>query len=96
MVWYSHLLKNFPQFVVIYTKALAVNKAKVDVFLEVSCFFHEPADVGNLISGTHSQIKRTIYVYMALRLQPKNNGKMYCTPSLSIFLLLKRVGLNPV
>ena len=49
MVWYSHLLKNFPQFVVIHTvKGFGVvNKAKVDVFLELSCFFNDPADVGN-------------------------------------------------
>ena len=52
-VWYSHLLKNFPQFVVIHTvKGFGtVNKAEVDVFLELSCFFDDPADVGNLISG---------------------------------------------
>ena len=54
MVWYSHLLKNFPQFVVIHTvKDLGVfNKAEVDVFLECSCFFSDPADVGNLMSGS--------------------------------------------
>ena len=54
VVWYSHLLKNFPQFVVIDTvKGFGVvNKAKVDVFLEMSCFFDDPADVGNLISGS--------------------------------------------
>ena len=54
MVWYSHLLKNFPQFVVIHTvKGFGVvNKAKVDVFLELSCFFDDPADVGNLVSGS--------------------------------------------
>ena len=54
MVWYSHLLKNFPQFVVIHTvKGFGVvNKAEVDVFLELSCFFNEPMDVGNLISGS--------------------------------------------
>ena len=54
MVWYSHLLKNFPQFIVIHTdKGLGiVNKAKVDVFLELSCFFDDPVDVGNLISGS--------------------------------------------
>ena len=54
MVWYSHLLKNFPQFIVIYTvKGFGiVNKAEVDVFLELSCFFSDPADVGNLISGS--------------------------------------------
>ena len=49
VVWYSHLLKNFPQFIVIHTvKGLGiVNKAKIDVVLELSCFFHHPADVGN-------------------------------------------------
>ena len=53
MVWYSHLLKNFPQFVVIYTiKGFdIVIKAEEDVFLELSCFFGDPTDVGNLISG---------------------------------------------
>ena len=51
MVWYTHLLKNFPQFVVIHTvKGFGiVNKAEVDVFLELSCFFDDPTDVGNLI-----------------------------------------------
>ena len=54
MVWYSHLFKNVPQLVVIHTvKGFGVvNKAKVDVFLELSCFFGDPADVGNLISGS--------------------------------------------
>ena len=54
MAWYSHLLKNFPQFVVIHTvKDFAVvNKARVDVFLELSCFFDDPTDFGNLISGS--------------------------------------------
>ena len=54
MLWYSHLLKNFPQFIVIHTVNGfgIVNKADVDVFLELSCFFHDPADVGNLISGS--------------------------------------------
>ena len=52
MVWCSHLLKNFPQFVVIHTvKGFGiVNKAEIDVFLELSCFFYDPMDVGNLIS----------------------------------------------
>ena len=52
MVWYSHLLKNFPQFVVIHTvKGFGiVNKAEVDVFLIISCFFDDQTDVGNLIS----------------------------------------------
>ena len=54
MVWYSHLFQNFPQFVVIHTvKGFGVvNKAEVDIFLELSCFFSDPMDVGNLISGT--------------------------------------------
>ena len=54
MVWYSNLLKNFPQFIVIHTvKGFGiVNKAEIDVFLELFCFFHDPADVGNLISGS--------------------------------------------
>ena len=54
MVWYSHLLKNFPQFIVIHTvKGFGiVNKAEIDVFLELFSFFNDPADVGNLISGS--------------------------------------------
>ena len=53
VLWYSHLLGNFPQFVVIHTvKGFdVINKAEVDVFLELSCFFDDPTDVGNLISG---------------------------------------------
>ena len=54
MVWYSHLFQNFPQFIVIHTvKGFGIlSKAEIDVFLELSCFFHDPADVGNLISGS--------------------------------------------
>ena len=54
MVWYSHLFQNFPRFIVIHTvKGFGiVNKAEIDVFLELSCFFHDPVDVGNLISGS--------------------------------------------
>ena len=54
VVWHSHLFQNFPQFIVIHTvKGFGiVNKAEIDVFLELSCFFHDPADVGNLISGS--------------------------------------------
>ena len=56
MVWYSHLLKNFPQFVVIHiVKGIVlVNKSKIDVFLELFCFFYDSMDVGNLISGSYS------------------------------------------
>ena len=54
MVWYSHLFQNFPQFIVIHTvKGFGiVNEADIDVFLEISCFFDDLADVGNLISGS--------------------------------------------
>ena len=54
MVWYSHLLKNFPEFIVIHTvKGFGiVNEAEIDVFLELSCSFDDPADVGDWISGS--------------------------------------------
>ena len=59
MVWYSHLFKNFLQFVVIHTVEgfAIVNKAEVDVFLELSCFSDDPTDVGNLISGSSACFK---------------------------------------
>ena len=65
MVWYSHLLKNFPQFVVIYTvKGFGVvNKAEVDIFLELSCFFSDPTDVGNLISGSSAFSKSSLNIW---------------------------------
>ena len=64
MVWYSHLFKNFPQFVVIHTgKGFGiVNKAEVDVFLELSCFFDDPVDVGNLISGSSAFSKSSLNI----------------------------------
>ena len=59
VVWYSHLLKNFSQFIVIHTvKGFAiVSKAEIDVFLELSCFFDAPVDVGNLVSGSSAFCK---------------------------------------
>ena len=65
MVWYSHLFKNFPQFVVIDTiKGFGViNKAEVDVFLELSCFFDDPVDVGNLISGSSAFSKSSVNIW---------------------------------
>ena len=65
MVWYSHLLKNFPQFVVIHTiKGFGiVNKAEIDVFLELFCFFDDPADVGNLISGSSAFAKSNLNIW---------------------------------
>ena len=65
MVWYSHLLKNFPQFVVIHTvKGFGmVNKAEVDVFLELSCFLADPTDVSNLISGSSAFSKSSLNIW---------------------------------
>ena len=65
MVWYSHLLKNFSQFVVIYTvKGFGIiNKAEVDIFLEFSCFFDDPTDVGNLTSGSSALSKSSLNVW---------------------------------
>ena len=65
VVWYSHLLKNFPQFIVIHiVKGFGiVNKAEVDVFLELSCFFDDPSNVGNLISGSSAFSKTTLNIW---------------------------------
>ena len=68
MVWYSQLLKTFPQFVVIHTvKGFGiVNKAEVDVFLELFCFFYDPRDVCNLISGSSTFSKSILNYLQAL------------------------------
>ena len=65
MVWYSHLFKNFPQFVEIHTvKDFGiVNEADVDVFLEFCCFFNEPTDVDNLISGSSAFSKSSLNIW---------------------------------
>ena len=65
VVWYSHLFQNFPQFIVIHTvKGFGiVNKAEIDVFLELSCFFYDPADVGNLISGSSAFSKTSLNIW---------------------------------
>jgi len=65
MVWYSHLLKNFPQFIVIHTvKGFSiVNTAEVDVFLELSCFLYDPTDAGNLISGSSAFSKSSSNIW---------------------------------
>ena len=65
MVWYSYLLKNFPQFVMIHTvKGFAIiNKAEVDGFLELSCFLNDPVDVGNLISGSSAFSKSSLNIW---------------------------------
>ena len=65
MVWYAHLVQNFPQFVVIHTiKGFGlVNKAEIDVFLELFCFFDDLADVGNLISGSSAFSKSSLNIW---------------------------------
>ena len=65
MVWYSHLFQNFPQFIVIHTvKGFGiVNKAEMDAFLELSCFFHDPSDVGNLISDSSAFSKTSLNIW---------------------------------
>ena len=65
VVWYSHILKNFPEFVVNHSvKGFGiVNKAEIDVFLELSCFFSDPADVGNLISGSSTFSKSSLNIW---------------------------------
>jgi len=65
VIWYSHLFQNFPQFVVIHTVQGfgIVNKAEIDVFLELSCFFYNPTDVGNLISGSSAFSKSSLNIW---------------------------------
>ena len=65
VIWYSHLLKKFPQFIVIHTvKGFGiVNKAEIDAFLELFCFFDDPAEVGNLISGSSAFSKTSLNIW---------------------------------
>ena len=81
VVWYSHVFQNFPQFIVIHTvKGFGiVNKAEIDVFfLELSCFFDDPADVGNLISGSSAFSETSLNIW-------KFTGHILLKPSLEIF-----------
>ena len=68
VVWYSHLLKNFPQFAVIHTvkRFGTVNKVEINVFLELSCFFSDPVDVGNLIPGSSAFSKTSLSIWKFL------------------------------
>ena len=65
MVWYSHLFQNFPQFIVIHTVEGfgVVNKEEIDVFLELSCSFNNPMDIGNLISGSSAFSKTSLNIW---------------------------------
>ena len=108
VVWYSHLFQNFPQFLVIHPiKGFGiVNKAEIDVFLKVSCFFNNPADVGNLISGSSAFSKSSLYnwkfsVHVLLKPSLKDFGyylasivkwaQLYCFPLFICIVHLKRV-----
>ena len=86
MVWYSHLFQNFPQFIMIHTvKGFGiVNKAEIDVFLELSCFFHDLADVGNLISGSSTFSKTSLnmwnfMVHVLLKLDLENFERYFAS-----------------
>ena len=81
MVWYSQLFKNFPQFVVIHTVIgfSIVNETEVDVFLEFSCFFYDPVDVGNLISGFPAFSKSSLNIW-------KFSVQILLNPSLKDFV----------
>ena len=83
MLWYSHLLKNFPQFVVIYTVRgfNIINVAEIDVFLDLACFLRDPTDVGNLISGSSAFSKSNLniwkfMVHVLLKLGLENSASM--------------------
>ena len=86
MVLYSHLFQNFPQFIVIHTvKGFGiVNKAEIDTFLELSCFFYDPEDVGNLISGSSAFSKTSLKNNGCLEIKFKKDKKINKT-SLNIW-----------
>ena len=102
MVCYSHLFQNFPQFIVIHTvKGFdIVNKGEIDVLLELSCFFHDPVDVGNLISGhiyfhaILSCVDFCTFVIAVNSLQPKQ--ERYGMFHLLTDLLLQSTHLTPI
>ena len=92
MVWYSHLFHNFPPFVVIHAVRGfgVVSKAEIDVFLELSCFFDDPADVGNLISGSSDFSKTslniwkfTVHVLLKLGLENLSSTLLACAAAKS-------------
>ena len=92
MVWYFHLFKNFPQFVVIHTvKGFSVvNEVEIDVFLRFPCFFYDPADVGSLISGSSAFSKSIMYIWkfsVHILLKPSFKDFAYKLTSMSVILL---------
>ena len=81
MIWYSHLFQNFPQFIVIHiVKGFGiVNKAEIDVFLELSCFFDDPVDVGNLISDSSAFSKTGFNIWkFAVHEEKSYFGLIFC------------------
>ena len=87
VVWYSHLFQNFPQFVVIHTvKGFGiVNNAEIDVFLKFSSFFDDPADVGNLISGSSASSKFSLNIWnfsAHVLLKPQMENFEHCSASM--------------
>ena len=86
MAWCSHLLKTFSQFVAIHTVKgfCIVNEAEIDVFLELSCFFHDPVDVNNLISGSSAFSKTTLNIW-------KFTVHVLLKPGLENFALLLKI-----
>ena len=93
VVWYSHLFQNFPQFIVIHTvKGFGViNKAEVDLFLELSCFFYDLTDVGNLISGSSPSPKSSLNIWKFLvhiLLKPglENFEHLLCSCEMSVIV----------
>ena len=94
MVWYSHLLKNFPQFVVIHTVKgfTVVNEAELDVFLEFPYFFYDPMNAGNLISGSSAFSKSNLNIWkfwLQILLKPTlENFEHYFTGILALYYLL--------
>ena len=93
VVWYSHLFHNFPQFVVIHTvKGFGtVNKAEVDIFLEPSCFFDDPVNVGNLISGSSAFAKSSLNIWKFTIHIPLNTCD--CVDHIKPWKILKEMGI---
>ena len=91
MAWYSHLFQNFPQFIVIHTvKGFGiVHKAEIEAFLELSCFFHDPADAGNLISGSSAFSKTSLNIR-------KFTVHVLLKPDLENFELLAQASWQPI
>ena len=91
MVWYSHLFQNFPQLIVTHTvKGFGiVNKAEINVFLELSCFFHDPADVGNLISGSSAFSKTSLY--HSFLIHSSADGHLGC---LHVLVIINSAAMN--